>query len=95
MRYKEKMIALTFIIYLLLSCGFPTEEQVKDDFRKEYPTYTPISAIVGEGDGSAANFHIRYKKPNDRKIYEQIWLYLEQEDGEIRLTSKGIEKIVE
>lgn len=72
MKLKHKIIALFLVIFLFLACGFPSEEEVKNDFRKEYPNYSPISAIVGEGDGSAAYYHIRYKKPNDEKIYEQV-----------------------
>lgn len=94
MKLKKKIIAVAFFVSLLFACGFPSEEQVKNDFRKKYPNYTPLSAIVGEGDGSAAYYHIRYKKPNDEKIYEQVWLYLEQEDGKIKSTSKGKETIV-
>jgi len=83
------------ITALFLACGFPSEEEIKQAFRNVHPTYAPISAVVGEGDGSAANYHIRYRKPNDNTIYEQVWLYLEQRDGKIELTIKGKEKIVD
>lgn len=66
-----------------------------NDFKLANPTCEPLSAIVGEGHGDAAYYHIKYKKPNDGKIYEQIWLYLRQEDGKFKITNKEKETIVE
>jgi hypothetical protein len=77
------------------SCGFPSEEQVKKDFKSANRTFEPISAIVGEGHGDAAYYHIRYKKPDDDKTYEQIWLYLRQDDGTFKITNKEKETIVD
>ena len=61
----------------------------------ENSTFNPVSAVVGEGDGDAGNYHIRYKKPNDEKTYEQTWLYLRQDDGKFKIMSKGREKVIE
>jgi hypothetical protein len=68
---------------------------VKNDFRSANPNYAPISAIVGEGHGDAGYYHIGYTKPNDNQIYEQIWLYLRQEDGKFKITHKESERIIE
>jgi hypothetical protein len=97
MRYSinlRKILIFCALSVFLLACGFPSEEQVKNDFRAEYPTYELLSAIVGEGDGDAAYYHIRYKKPNDDQTYEQIWLYLRQKDEKIKLTYKGRETVI-
>lgn len=62
-------------IFLLTACGAPKSEQVMTDFKNEHPEYTVLSTVVGEGDGGNASFHIKFKKPNDEKIYVEIWLY--------------------
>ncbi len=94
----RRLVTCFFAALLLttvLSCGFPSEQQAKDDFKAANPTYQPISAIVGEGHGDAAYYHIRYRKPDDTRIFEQIWLYLRQNDGNIKLYNKEKETIVE
>ena len=67
---------------------------MKDEFKSANPTYQPVSAVVGEGDGGQAYYHIRYKKPGDDQTYEQIWLYLHDKDNKIKLYSKGPETVV-
>jgi hypothetical protein len=65
-----------------------------EEFKAQNPTYQPLSATVGEGDGGAAYFHIKDKKPEDDRIYEQVWLYLRAEDGKIKLYTKGAETLI-
>lgn len=91
-----KRILLIFALAVLsFSCGFPSEQRVKDEFASANPTLKPVYAGVGEGHEDAAYYHIRYKKPNDDKTYEQIWLYLRQDNGNIQLTNRGKETIVD
>ena len=87
-----KILLICILTFFCFACNFPSEEQVKNDFRSANPTYVPISAIVGEGDGDAVYYHIRYTKPNDNQTYEEIWLYLRQNDGKFKIMSKGTEK---
>jgi hypothetical protein len=82
-------------VLFCISCGFPSENKVKNDFKSANPAFEPISVIVGEGHGDAGYYHIRYKKPEDDKTYEQIWLYLRQDDGNFKITHKEKETIVE
>jgi opacity protein-like surface antigen len=91
----KKFLLIFALVIFCLSCGFPSEQQVKNDFKSANPTFEPISAIVGEGHGDAGYYHIKYKKPSDNKIYEQIWLYLRQDDGNFKITHKEKETIVE
>ena len=91
----KKFLLIIVLAIFCFSCGFPSEEQVKKDFKSVNPTFEPISAIVGEGHSDAGYYHIRYKKPNDDKTYEQIWLYLRQEDGKFKVTNKENESVVE
>ena len=90
---KRFLLIIIFTIFCF-SCGFPSEQQVKNEFKSANPTYEPTSAIVGEGHGDAAYYHIEYKKPNDDKTYKQIWLYLRQDDGTFKITNKEKETIV-
>lgn len=94
---KKVLITLGFVLILLgaISCGFPSENQVKQEFRDANPTLSPLSAIVGEGHGDAAYYHIRYKKQGDNRIYEQVWLYLRQNDNTFKVTHKEKETIVD
>ena len=94
MRIKKLLLIFVLVIFCL-SCGFPSEKQVMSDFKSTNPTFEPISAVVGEGHSDAGYYHIRYKKPNDDKTYEQIWLYLRQNDGNFKVTNKEKETIVE
>jgi len=90
----NKILLIVTLTIFCLSCGFPKEEQVKSDFKSANPTYQPISAVVGEGHGDAGYYHIRYKKPDDDKIYEQVWLYLRQDDGNFKITHKEKEEVI-
>ncbi len=92
-RFKRKFLAL-FLVVLFSSCGFPSETQVKEDFKVANPTFQPLSAVVGEGHGDAAYYHIRYKKPDDAQTYEQVWLYLRDKDSRIKLTNRERETVV-
>jgi hypothetical protein len=91
----KKCLLFIILTVFCFSCGFPSEQKVKDEFKSANPTFEPISAVVGEGHGDAAYYHIRYKKPSDDKTYEQVYLYLRQADGEIKLYSKEEETVAE
>jgi hypothetical protein len=97
MKLKRKLPVLVLAAgtAFVLACGFPSQEQVKADFRAEYPDFTPLSAMAGEGHGDAGYYHIRYKKPDDDKTYEQIWLYLRQDNGEFKLVDKERARVIE
>jgi hypothetical protein len=91
-------VSKAFLVVVLsigcFACGFPSEEKVKNEFRDANPGSEPISAVVGEGDGTQAYYHIRYKKRADDRTYEQIWLYLDKGDGVFRISGKGTETII-
>ncbi len=74
---------------LLSGCGGPRNSNVKADFLREYPTYNVTSVGVGEGDGAAAYFHIRYKRPGDPTQHETVWQYLDTGDGPWKLNHKS------
>ncbi len=90
-----KKFFLTLVLAGILgACGFPSEQQVKDEFKAANPTFQPRSAVVGEGHGDAGYYHIQYKKPDDDQTYEQIWLYLRDKNGKIKLYHKEPETVI-
>ena len=94
MNWLRRVVLFLFLVTVYGSCGFPSEQQVKDEFKVANPTYQPFSAIVGEGDGGATYYHIRYKKPDDGQTYEQVWMYLRGEDNKTKLYHKEQETVV-
>ncbi len=50
-------------------------ETVKTDFADKYPNYEFIECGIGEGDLVAADVHVRFKRPGDDKIQEEVWQY--------------------
>jgi hypothetical protein len=66
---------------LISGCGVPKDSAVRADFIREHPDYTVLFVGVGEGDGSAAYFHIRYKRPGDPTEHEDVWQSLNTDKG--------------
>lgn len=48
---------------------------MKTDFADKYPNYEFIDCGVGEGDLAVAYVHVRFKRPGDDKIQEEVWQY--------------------
>jgi len=90
-----RVLPVIILAAACLACGHPGEQKVRSDFHAENPAFQTISATVGEGHSDAAYYHIRYKKPDDDKIYEQVWLYIRQADGNFKLENKEKETLLE
>ncbi len=80
----KKVIIIGTIIFAGLIAMFYTYvirdnqrlyETVKTDFADKHPDYEFIDCGVGEGDLVVAYVHVRYKKPGDDKIQEEVWQY--------------------
>ena len=82
------LISVLLVGLLLVGCGFPSNDEVESAFRREHPSYTVLSVGVGEGDGSSAYYHIKYKKPEDGRVYEDVWQYLDDGSGKKVLKHK-------
>jgi hypothetical protein len=61
---------------------------VRSDFLREHPTFIVESVGVGEGDGSAAYFHIRYRKPGNDRLHEDVWQHLDTGEKPWKLNHK-------
>ena len=78
------LLALTFTC-----CSHaPSDDAVRADFLREHPDVTVESVAVGEGDGSAAYFHSRYKTPGDETVYEDVWQFLDDGEKQWKLNHK-------
>ena|SRR5688572_18437845 len=56
-------------------------ETVKTDFVDKYPDYQFIDCSVGEGDLVVAYVHVKFKKPEDDKIQQEVWQYWDTDGG--------------
>jgi hypothetical protein len=87
-RWRANCVAALFVCLTASCSGPPSDDVVRADFLREHPDVTVEFVGVGEGDGSAAYFHIRYKKPGDDTLYEDIWQYLDAGEKQWRLNHK-------
>jgi hypothetical protein len=94
LKYTPYSITILLLLAVLFQtgCGGPTRSDVKSDFQKENPTYTILSALVGEGDSDTVYYHIKYKKPGNDLAYEVVWQYMNKGGKKWELTHKGEEK---
>ena len=77
------------LAFFMISCSrAPSDAVVRADFVREHPDYRVESVGVGEGDGSAAYFHIRYRTPGDNTVREDVWQYLDTGEKQWRLNHK-------
>jgi hypothetical protein len=80
--------AALFVCITTSCSGPPSNDLVRADFLREHPDVIVESVRVGEGDGSAAYFHIRYKRPGDDTVYEEVWQYSKAGEKQWRLNYK-------
>ncbi len=86
---------LSLIILLVLvftSCGRLSQKTADEMFLKEKPAYTIVSSETGEGWEGVAYHHFAYKKPNDDKVYKEVWCFVQQQDGTWKVTNREIQK---
>jgi hypothetical protein len=83
----------TLVGLLASGCGHPTDEQVKRAFLKENPTFTVVSVVPGEGDGSTVYMHVRYRPAGNSTECEVEWGFQEAEP-EWRVFHKGRPRLV-
>ena len=85
-----KTVAPCALVMCLLAsaCGVPGNDEVRRDFLSGHATYAVVSVGVGEGDGAAAYFHVKYRKPSEDTVYEDVWQYMDEGKGSWKPTHK-------
>jgi hypothetical protein len=83
---------LLFIALFSISCGNLSQKTANERFLKENPTYTIIHSDTGKGWEGVVNYHFHYKKPEDEKIYEEVWTFVQQNDGTWKVTGRWTPK---
>jgi hypothetical protein len=53
-------------------------------FRTKYPTYELVNSETGEGWDGAVNYHFRYRKPDNAKVYEEVCTFIRENNGKWR-----------
>jgi hypothetical protein len=54
---------------------------IRDDFAVQFPDYEILDSGSTEGTPDSVQCHIRYSKPDDDRIYKDIWLYENRGNG--------------
>jgi hypothetical protein len=67
------------LIFLYYSSVIRSHEKlydtVKSDFVNKYPDYQFIDCGIEDGDMIAVYIEIKYKRPGDESILEEVWQY--------------------
>lgn len=87
---KTSLFISIFLLVVLFSvlCDILRDKTAREMFIKENPTYTIIHSYTGEGWEGVGYHHFEYKKPNDEKIYKDVWCFVQQEDGNWKVTER-------
>lgn len=86
-KLRKYLYRLGFFATLLfiVSCGRLNDRNARDIFLEKNPSYTIIHSETGEGWEGVAYHHFTYKKPDDRKIYKEMWCFVQEDDGTWRV----------
>lgn len=70
------LVGLLIIFYTSVSKSHRRlYETVKADFTRRHPDYQFIGCEIGEGDLVVSYVHVRFGKPGDDEIQEEVWQY--------------------
>jgi len=83
---------LILLAVVFSSCATVTEKTARERFLEENPEYTIIYAGAGEGWDGVVNYHYEFKKPGDEMIYKEIWTFVQQDNGEWKVTGRWAPK---
>lgn len=76
------------LLSVFISCGRLSQKNANEIFLSRNPTYTIVYSGPGEGWDEVVYYHFEFKKPNNEKIYKEIWCFVKQEDGTWKVTNR-------
>jgi hypothetical protein len=77
-----KNIGLLLLLVILVGCSSPSKREVQRSFLQDHPgcTVVGITKVVDRGDIPYADFTIKYQKPSDCDVHEDVWHYFDLRD---------------
>ncbi len=75
------MVPLMVIITWSINDHKKLYKIVDTDFKATYPKYELVSSEIGEGDLAVVYVHIKFNKPDNDSIFEEVWQYWDLVDG--------------
>lgn len=73
------LIAGAALFYIFLED--PCSNQLRADFSDKYPGYKILFSGSVEGSPDSVQCHISYQKPDNKQVYEDVWLYQNSDSG--------------
>lgn len=74
---------LAAVVALALLYAFiadPCNRLVRMEFSEKHPGYVVLDSGADKGSPESVCCHITYRKPDDRQVYEDVWLYRSVKD---------------
>lgn len=91
--YFARHFVIVFLMLLFFcGCGSLKKEQVISEFQARQPAAVVKDVYPGEGDFDSVYYHILFKKPEDSKVYEAIWLYQRYDYKNKKMTKWAVVK---
>lgn len=92
MRRIRNLTALLMAVTAFAACvleGMPTKDGVRTAFMAQHPNYSVQSVEPGEGDSGGVYIAIKYRKPDDAPLYQEVWLYQDTGKSKWECTHKS------
>lgn len=86
------LLVLFFLAFAFSACGRLSQKTANGIFLREHPTYTLVYSATGEGWEGVGYHHFEYKKPGDENVYKEVWTFVQQDDGNWKVTSRWTPK---
>jgi hypothetical protein len=80
-KYYGFLILIVGMAVLYVFVKDPCKQQLRAEFADMYPSYVILDSAASEGSPESVRCRISYQKPEDKQIYEELWLYQHKRDG--------------
>ena len=85
---KPRGILVAWLVCCLGCQRAPSDESIRKDFLAEHPACSIVSIGDVSGDARQSEVPIRYKKPDEERIFTDIWHYESKDGRSWRLVQK-------